>query len=341
MRIWFNHWFSTAFRLMELLKEGCSSNNIDIDIIGTNKIDLCVYKTYCDEFYIEPIDISDKDYITWCVDFCKEHNINVFIPRRNREVISKYLSEFDNIGVKVMTDRNFELLELLEDKFATAKLFEENNICKVPKMFIVNNVKDFEKAYSKLKEIYPNDRLCIKYNKDEGATSFRVIDDVIDSIQSLKTGIGLKISYSQAISMLGSVESFDDLLVMPYLKGPEISIDSLMTKHGFVGLSRYKVGTRSTQVEYNPEFYEISKKFAEVSGLQMPYNVQLRHHNNEWYLLEVNTRMAGGTYKSCLTGVNFPYLALCELLDIPFEVPNVSEVQGMLVSEIETPVILK
>jgi hypothetical protein len=33
MRIWFNHWFSTAFRLMELLKEGCISNNMNIDII--------------------------------------------------------------------------------------------------------------------------------------------------------------------------------------------------------------------------------------------------------------------------------------------------------------------
>lgn len=340
MRIWFNHWFSTAFRLMELLKDGCNKNNISIDIIGTNKVDICVYKTYCDEFYSEPVDISDTEYVDWCLDFCKEHKIDVFIPRRNREIISKYLVEFDNIGVKVMTDRNFELLELLEDKFATAKLFEEHNICKVPKLFIVNTVEEFEKAFTELATLYPNDRICIKYNKDEGATSFRVIDNVIDDIKSLRTGIGLKMSYSQVISMLSSVEKFDDLLVMPYLKGPEISVDSLMTKNGFVGLSRYKVGSRSTQVEYNPEFYEISKKFAEVTGLQMPYNVQLRHHNKEWYLLEVNTRMAGGTHKSCLTGVNIPYLALCELLDIPFEMPDVKNVKSMLISEIETPIIL-
>ena len=236
---------------------------------------------------------------------------------------------------------NFELLELLEDKFATAKLFEENNICKVPKIFIVNTVSEFEKAYQNLKSMYPNDRVCIKYNKDEGATSFRVIDNHIDDISSLRTGIGLKLSYSQAVTMLGSVDSFDDLIVMPYLKGPEISVDSLMTKEGFIGISRYKVGTRSTQVEFNSDFYEISKKFAEVTGLQMPYNVQLRQHNNEWYLLEVNTRMAGGTYKSCLSGINIPYFALCELLNIPFELPDVKGIQGMLISEIETPVILE
>ena len=138
----------------------------------------------------------------------------------------------------------------------------------------------------------------------------------------------------------GICVSSNALIARAYFPEAEISVDSLMTKNGFVGLSRYKVGSRSTQVEYNPEFYEISKKFAEVTGLQMPYNVQLRHHNKEWYLLEVNTRMAGGTHKSCLTGVNIPYLALCELLDIPFEMPDVKNVKSMLISEIETPIIL-
>ena len=95
MRIWFNHWFSTAFRIMELLKKGCTENNINVEIIGTNKVDICVYKAYCDEFYAEPIDISDIEYINWCIEFCKAHKIDVFIPRRNREVISKYISEFD------------------------------------------------------------------------------------------------------------------------------------------------------------------------------------------------------------------------------------------------------
>ena len=340
MRIWFNHWFSTAYNLMTELKKGCIENNIDIQIIGSNRLDTCVYKVLCDEFYTEPIEISDDNYAKWCIDFCKEHHIDVFIPRRERSSISKYLSEFEQMNVKVMVDNNSELIELLENKYRTAQFFEQNNICKVPKMFIVNTLSDFEKAYSKLKELYPDDRVCIKYNIDEGAMSFRVIDDVVNTIHSLRTGIGLKISYTELVNMLSSVERFDDLIVMPYLKGPEISIDSLMTKEGFVGITRYKVGSRGTIVEYNPEFYEISKKFAEISGLKMPYNLQLRKHNDDWYLLEVNTRMAGGTHKSCLTGFNFPYMALCELLNIPFKMKDISKLKSMLISEIETPVIL-
>ena len=342
MRIWFNHWFSTAYRVIEDIQKGCQENNIDIEIIGSNRLDVCVYKTICNEFYIEPdVDISAKDYVNWCLDFCKCHNIDVFIPRREREEISKYLSEFNKLNVKVMVDKNTELLNLLEDKFKTVEFFKKNDICKVPDIIIVNNVEEFKSAYKTLKNKYPQDRICIKYNKDEGATSFRVIDDKVDNITSLRTGTGLKISYNHAVEMLGSVSNFDDLIVMIYLDGPEVSIDSLMTKNGFIGLSRQKVGSRTTKIEYNKSFYEISKKFAEITKITMPYNMQLRYHKNKWYLLEVNTRMAGGTYKSCMTGINIPFIALCELLDIPCEFPNIKKIKKILVSDIETPIIIK
>ena len=36
----------------------------------------------------------------------------------------------------------------------------------------------------------------------------------------------------------------------------------------------------------------------------------------------MNTRMAGGTYKDLLMGYNFPYLALLNLLNEDFEIPQ-------------------
>ena len=111
MRIWFNHWFSTAYNLITELKKGCIENNIDIQIIGSNRLNSCVYKVLCDEFYTEPIEISDDNYVKWCIDFCKEHHIDVFIPRRERSSISKYLSECEQMNVKVMVDDNSELID--------------------------------------------------------------------------------------------------------------------------------------------------------------------------------------------------------------------------------------
>ncbi len=335
-RIWFNHWFSTAYRFIELLQKEDNS----IEIIGSSRTEYAVYKVLCKEFYVEPFEMSDIEYAQWCIDFCKEHKIDVFIPRRGRVPISDRIEDFEKIGVKVLMDRNSNLMHQLDDKFETAKIFRDNNICKVPELYCVNTYEEFERAFKLIKNHNEEDRVCIKYSKDEGATSFRVIDDVVDNIKSLRLGEGLKVSYQKISNMLKSVDFFDDLIVMPYLKGPEISVDSLMTHKGFIGISRYKVGTRGTQVEFDKNLYNISKKFAEVTGLTMPYNLQVRWHNDELYLLEVNTRMAGGTYKSCLTGINIPYIALCELLGVDFEMPNVQNIQSMLVSEIETPIIL-
>lgn len=333
MRVWFNHWFSTAYRIMELLKQGDSN----ITIISSNKLKLAVYQKISSEFYLEPMNISDNDYVLWCLDFCKKHNIDVFIPRRGRLEISKNLQLFLDNNIKVMVHTDSSLVECLEDKFETAKIFKENNLCNVSDLYLVDNVEDFKRAYKELDA--KNEKVCVKYNKDEGGLSFHIIEKEL-KYHTLRTNIGVKLSYDTIISILSEKDNFEDMLVMPYLEGPEISIDSLNTKKGFIGLTREKLGTRATQVKFDKELYEISKKFAEITNITMPYNLQMRWHNSQIYLLEVNTRMAGGTYKSCLTGVNIPYIAYCELMGLDYEIPDIQNIKEILVSEIEAPIIL-
>ena len=335
MRIYFNHWFSQAYNLINAIK----AEDPSVYIIGTNERDTAVYQFVCDEFYVEPHFDNEDEYAMWCLNFCKEHNIDVFAPRRNRVAIAKHYNEYIGAGIKLMVDNNSELMALLEDKVKTAQLFEKHNICKVPELLVATNIDEFKKHYAYLKEKYPKERVCFKYVEDEGATSFRVIDDIADDIKVLKTGAGMKISYDKAVEILGSVDSFDPLILMIYLKGPEISVDSLMTNKGFIGCSRTKIGTRGTVIDPHSELVNISKHFAEVTGIKCPYNVQFRWHDGELYLLEVNTRMAGGTYKSCQAGLNFAYLALCDVLGKDFELPT--NTKKVIVSEIETPVLLK
>ena len=51
-----------------------------------------------------------------------------------------------------------------------------------------------------------------------------------------------------------------------------------------------------------------------MTGLKGLYNIQLKGHNEEWYFLEVNTRMAGGIHKAISCGVNLPYLAYADAI---------------------------
>ena len=87
MRVWFNHWFSTAYHLIHLIKD---ANPDKFTFVGSNKNDYAIYKRICDEWYIEPSDINETDYVDYCLNFCKQHQIDIFVPRRHLTSISNY-----------------------------------------------------------------------------------------------------------------------------------------------------------------------------------------------------------------------------------------------------------
>ena len=51
--------------------------------------------------------------------------------------------------------------------------------------------------------------------------------------------------------------------------------------------------------------FAIAEKFAKDFKIEGPYNLQIRWHNGIPYLLEVNTRMSGGSHIADKVGVNF------------------------------------
>ena len=336
-RVWFNHWFSTAYRIIELMKDGRD----DLEIIGSNTNRYAVYKDVCDEFYVEPEFDKSYEYVEWCLHFCEYHEIDVFIPRRNFVLISEHKAKFEELGVKVLVSNNFELLKTLDNKLDTMDLFKAlPNVAKIPNIISVTNVDGFFNAYKMLKN--DSNRVCFKYAEDEGARSFRVVDDSVDGINSLNGSVGFKISYQKAMEMLGSVDEFKPLMVMEYLNGMEISVDCLATPKGFIAIPRYKVGGRVTKIDIDVDIINRAKAFYEHTKLDCPFNLQFRYHNNELCILEVNTRMSGGVHLSCLSGVNIPQIALKMLLgEDDYEVPTVDVLESLKVTHIETPIIIE
>ena len=336
MRIWLNHWFSTAYRLIENAKRDFIEIFPDkrVEFIGTNAKEDCVYKLMCNEFYVEPEGLNEEQYIGWCLGFCTTHKIDVFVPRRNMVWVSKHLNEFEERGIKVLVIHNYELMNMLNDKYLT---YSNVKNLPIPEHFCVNTLEEFEKAYADLKT--PSNRVCIKYARGEGATSFRVIDDRMSGIESLELGSGAKISYKDVCEMLGSVDRFDDLLVLPYLIGPEVSIDCLQTNKGLIAVPRMKEG-RVTKITFESDLLMLADKFARDFKIEGPYNLQIRWHNGIPYLLEVNTRMSGGSHIADKVGVNFLALAIEQLVkgDIS-KFPDIKKLD-MKVTQIETPIVL-
>ena len=100
IRVWYNHWFSTSYRLIELMKENAGEQ---VWVVGTNKQCNSVIRNVCDEWYSEP-DTDGDEYVEDCIRFCEEHNINVFVPRRKMLDISRNMDKFREIGVRVMAE---------------------------------------------------------------------------------------------------------------------------------------------------------------------------------------------------------------------------------------------
>jgi biotin carboxylase len=310
-------------------------------VVGSNADGNCVYRAVCDEWVTEP-DFDERDgYVDFCLDFCRQHRIDVFVPHREMASIARRLDEFDVIGVKVLAERDYPTMSALCDKARTYRMFEDAGIDCVPPYCTVTSAAEFETAYSRLKT-YDN-RVCLKFTSDEGAASFHVVDDNIEC--NLVKNIGTKITFADAVKALSRLGKFPDLLVMPYLSGVEVSIDCLSMPHGeHIVIPRYKSSGRSETIKYEPEIVNICRSFLDKFDLRYPFNVQFKYEDDVPYLLEINPRMSGGIQLSCAaTGVNIPDIAVNRLLGVEKRQTwdgKVWDRKTRVVSFVETPIIL-
>ncbi len=333
IRVWFNHWFSTSYRLIELMK---ADANKKIYIIGSNMQKNSVIQKVCDEWHEEPT-CEGTEYISYCLDFCKSRQVDVFVPRRNMLSISQNIDKFNDIGVKVLLD-DHETVSLLEDKVKTYDFFKNIDGINVPDYYKVSSVEEFKKAYAKLS--LGNEVVCAKFVRDEGGKSFRKISKESKGLKKIKSYAGVGISYDDYLEVLEAVEDFGDIILMPYLEGNEISVDCLNTKKGLIAIPREKGSSRDERVFYDEDILNMVGIITANIDIKYPFNVQFKYKESKLYLLEINTRMSGGLQMSCLAAdINIPGIALNKLLGE--EVDWVQKKKEAVVSYVEIPYVIR
>lgn len=330
-RIWLNHWFSTAYNIINLIKEGES----DFFIVGSNENFDSVLRCVCDEWYQEPV-LKGDEYVEYCRDFCEEHHIDVFMPRRGMLDISRNKKMFEEIGTKVMVDE-YEVISVLNHKDKAYELFKEMEIGIVPDYRIVTSADDFYDAYKWLKKHYK--QVCFKFVHDEGGKSFRLIDNQRKGYEALFKKQNTRMTLDDVMEALRERETTAPIMIMPYLPNHEVSVDCLKTKHGVIMLPRDKDATRIEKLIFDDKILEMCKDFYDKIGLEYPCNIQFKYLDGIPYFLEVNTRMSGGIQMACLAaGVNIPNLAVNKILGIDKEWRLEKELKK--VSHVEVPILV-
>ncbi len=341
-KIWFNRWFTTVAHYIELIRQ--NEDGAEFEVYGSHPNEDALYLQYCDHSFVEP-DISGDAYVAYCLQVCAEKNIDLFIPRKENVLISKNLSKFHSIGVKVLVC-DAELMALMDNKAAmyqsiiTKEAEKKTSLVPIPDYAVVTNVEEFKKAYHHLRK--KGHTVCFKPVIGEGANGFRVISEGQETIEELFTGGGSRrISIEHACSILSQKDSFQDLMVLEYLDGYEYSIDCLAYDGELhLAIPRKKVEGRVRELENNEELLEIARAIHKEYNIDYISNIQVKFSNGIPKLLEINPRMAGGLNISCLSGVNIPYEAIKLLQNGGNPFLNLNPEMGIRASHIEKEVVL-
>lgn len=336
MRIWFNHWFSTAYHLINMMR----NTSEKLYFIGSSTNPFAVYKEVCNEWYTEDANLSGEEYIDFCLDFCRVHNVDIFVPRRYLTETVNNKSRFDEIGVKIFAHNNADIIEILDNKQKTYEHFKQIDAEIIPELYTAYSFDEFCGSYEVLQAKY--DRVCYKFAVDEGARSFRVIDNNINTLDNILNRPGSKVTYETAKQILCQYDFKNPMLLMPYLSGPEISADCLHTFSGNLIIPRYKSGKRFSEIIFDKTVMDKCEHIINSLHMTMPMNIQFKMDNsNKLYLLEINPRMSGGLQLSCkATGINLPHIALNYLSGnkIEWKYPGF---HSRKVAHIETPIIIE
>jgi len=330
--VWLNHWFSTAYNIINLIK---IDDEYDFYFIGTSELEHSVLKNVCDEWYSEPKDAKNEDYVDFCLDFCKQHNVDIFMPHRHLVTISKFKNKFEEMGILVLVD-NYDIVSLLNDKQAAYHYFKNSNRIPVPDYHVVQTLDEFMDAYNTLAT--ESDKVCFKFIRDEGGKSYRLIDNDRNGYAALFKKQRSRMTLDAVAASLSEQEKFSPIMVMPYLEGDEISVDCLKTEHGIIMVPRIKGRTRFEIVRFDEEIMQMCSLIYDNLVIECPCNIQFKYKGEVPYFLEVNTRMSGGIHMTCMAaGINIPNIAVNKLLGCHKEWHI--DKNEKLVSQVEMPMV--
>lgn len=336
MNIYFNRWFSVSYHYMNMIRDNPDGESFKF--FGTHPDPNHLSLQACDYSEQEPV-LHGTEYVDYAIDFCQRHAIDIFIPRLKMLEIAKEIHRFDAIGTKVMVCRDIELLESMLEKDQFYETLQGTEVVPIPAYYVVETVEQFKTAYEQL--VQKGHRVCFKPTNSEGGLGFRIIDNNMDAMANLYSWVSLSVPYEQVIHTLSTVGSFPKLMVMELLPEDEVSIDCLADSEGklIVAIPRRKATGRIYELEDVPELMEIANKVADKCKIPYVFNIQVKYNKGIPKLLEINPRMSGGLFITCLSGVNMPYLAVKTIMGKSFEQPIPK--LGIKASYLELPVLMK
>ncbi len=324
VRVWFNKCLSSVHGVLRQLRGDWGPGLV---LIGSHTEPDFGPLVACDVTETEPAALYGRDYVDWCLDFCRRHQVDVFVPGRMRETIADHREDFRAAGIGLVLAGDGATLRLLEDKGRFLSQLPDG--VRAHTFHRVTTWAEFKEAHDLLSS--QGLRVCFKPAVGIFGMGFHIIDDRLSPLKRLLRGETHRISMRELEGILSAEPEFPEILVMEYLNGSEFSVDVLAHEGEVLSMvcrrkpmnGVVKITGTSRTAEVNegqsqilagePEIEEMVRRLARHFHLGGIFNAQFRaraERPERPCLLEINGRMSGGLPYVGLSGVNLPLHAI-------------------------------
>lgn len=314
LRIWFNRTYATAHQVIGMLR--ANPQQRPVHVVGTHVDPDSPVLVACDEAFPEPESGADE-YVAWALDFARTHRVDVLVPRLHMAALADARTEFEVRGTRLLC-AEASTVRLLADKDAAYVAAASLGV-PVPPYRVVRDAAALRSAFEEFAALA--EHVVMKPPVASGGAGYRRLTDRRPTVADLDGTSGSLVHVEDVCAAFDAAvvagEPVPPRMIMPYLPGPEISLDVLARADGEVlaAVGRSRSRRRRLIVDDAPA--------CEVAGVLTPAlrigylsNTQVRYWQAPAdgaprpYLLEVNTRISGGLFQTALAGVNLPWAAV-------------------------------
>jgi hypothetical protein len=298
--VWFNKHLSNTWEAIALLDEARRAG--EFRVVCTHPRESYARIVSCDQFECEPIGMHDDDYVRYCLDFARRHEVDFFFPGRKVQPILRAAEQFRDAGVRLVAASDAEMLGLLASKARVYAALDGSGV-HVPEYAIVNDLAGFDAAWARLR--VRHSVLCYKPDVSVFGLGFHILTE-----NDANRGAGWTLHLDDARRRIASDKRRRDLMVMQYLPGPERSVDCLARAGELVRCVVRRKTAGGQWIEDNPAIEAMVRRLTARFRLNNLFNIQFRDADGKSYLLEINARMSGGLPFACRSGLALPLWAV-------------------------------
>ncbi|WP_096216285.1 ATP-grasp domain-containing protein [Escherichia coli] len=333
-KIWFMEGLSSQRDIIQGVKSFAQKNNFAITVFASHRNERNEILSVADYSLTEPEDPQKR--LQFIQETIQTYGIHHIHTGRNSQWFEEHRSAIEPTGATLTTGATgVDWLTLADEKVTFAQFMEQKGLPVVPS-WRVNTLAELKTHLAA--PPFTDSPVCVKPVTGIYGMGFWRFDDSASPMAVFNHPEHRLVSPQQYIAAASAAESFKPLVLMPYLPGPEFSVDILADKGEILAaVGRRKEGAILPGPEFSVDIladkgeilaavgrrkegaiqylvnegsaWELACDCARVMKADGLVNVQTRNDvNGNPVLLETNMRPSGGVGYTLHSGVNLPGL---------------------------------